>query len=204
MSLLFNILSRFVMAFLPRSKSLNFMAAVTVHHDFGAQENKTCHCTHCFPIYLPRSDRTRCHDLLIFVFWMLSFSFPSFTSIERLFSSSSISAIKVVSSAYQRLLIFLPEILIPACVSSSQAFHMMHTPCKLTEHSENIQLWCIPFPIWNKFVVPYPVVTVDSWPCIQISQEAGQVIWYSHLFKNVPWLLGMSSQHSTRSHTKSS
>ena len=39
MSLLFNMLSRFVVAFLPRSKCLNFMAAVTVHSDFGAQEN---------------------------------------------------------------------------------------------------------------------------------------------------------------------
>ena len=31
----------------------NFMAAVTVCSDFGAQENKGCHCFHCFPIYLP-------------------------------------------------------------------------------------------------------------------------------------------------------
>ena len=49
MSLLFNMLSRFVIAFLPRSKCLNFMAAVTICSDFGAQENKVCHC---FPIYL--------------------------------------------------------------------------------------------------------------------------------------------------------
>ena len=41
MSLLFNILSRFVIAFLPRSKYLNFMAAVTIRSDFGAQENKS-------------------------------------------------------------------------------------------------------------------------------------------------------------------
>ena len=53
MSLLFNMLSRFVIAFLPGSKaSFNLMAAVTVHSDFGAQENKVCHCFHCFPIYL--------------------------------------------------------------------------------------------------------------------------------------------------------
>ena len=53
MSLFFNTLSRFVIAFLPRSKSLNFVAAVTVHSDFGAQENKICHCFHFFPFYLP-------------------------------------------------------------------------------------------------------------------------------------------------------
>ena len=33
--------------------SFNFMAAVTVYGDFGAQENKICHYFHCFPIYLP-------------------------------------------------------------------------------------------------------------------------------------------------------
>ena len=38
------------------------MAAVTVLNDFGAQENKVCHCFHCFPIYLPWSDGTGWHD----------------------------------------------------------------------------------------------------------------------------------------------
>ena len=50
MSLLFNMPSRFIIAFLPRSKSpLNFMAAVTICSDFGAQENKVYHC---FSIHL--------------------------------------------------------------------------------------------------------------------------------------------------------
>ena len=60
-------------------------------------------------------------DAVILVFWMLSFkpafSLSSFTFIRRLFSSSSLSAIRVVSSTYLRLLIFLPAILIPACAS---------------------------------------------------------------------------------------
>ena len=45
MSLLFNTLSTFVISFLPRSKavSFNFMAAVTVHSDSEAPENKICH-----------------------------------------------------------------------------------------------------------------------------------------------------------------
>ena len=64
MSLLFNMLSRFVIVFLPRSKCfLNFMVVVTIYNDFGAQKNKVSHCFHCFPIYLPWSDGTRCHDL---------------------------------------------------------------------------------------------------------------------------------------------
>ena len=53
MSLLFNMLSRLVITFLPRSKCLNFMAAVTICNDCGAQKNKVCHCFHCFPIYFP-------------------------------------------------------------------------------------------------------------------------------------------------------
>ena len=53
MSLLFNMLSRLVTTFLPRSKQLLIMAAVTICNDFGAQEDKVCHCFHCFPIYLP-------------------------------------------------------------------------------------------------------------------------------------------------------
>ena len=51
MSLLFNKLSRLVIAFLSRSKYLNFMASVTICSDFGARENKVCF--HCFSIYLP-------------------------------------------------------------------------------------------------------------------------------------------------------
>ena len=51
----------------------------------------------------------------------------SFTFIKRLFSSSSLSAVRVVTSAYRRLLIFLPAILIPACHSSSQAFLMIYS-----------------------------------------------------------------------------
>ena len=57
-SLLFIMLSMFVIAFLPRSVPFNFMAAVTIHGDFGSQrsggrEEKICHCLHFFPFYLP-------------------------------------------------------------------------------------------------------------------------------------------------------
>ena len=48
-----------------------------------------------------------------------SFSLSSFTFIKRLFNSSSLSAIRMVSFAYLRLLIFLLAILIPACASGS-------------------------------------------------------------------------------------
>ena len=77
------------------------MAAVTIFSDFWAQENKVCHCFHCFPIYLLWSDGTRCHDLH---FWMLSFkpafSLSTFSFIRKIFSSSSLSTIRVMLSAY--------------------------------------------------------------------------------------------------------
>ena len=63
MSLLFNMLSSLVITFLPRSKCLNFMAAITICSDFGAEKNKVWHCFLCFPIHFPWSDGTRCHDL---------------------------------------------------------------------------------------------------------------------------------------------
>ena len=68
-----------------------------------------------------------------------TFSLSSFTFIKRFFSSSSLSAIRVVSFAYLRLLIFLPVILIPACASSSPAFLMMDSAYKLNEQDDNIQ-----------------------------------------------------------------
>ena len=43
--------------------SFDFFSAVTIHSNFGAQENKICHPFHFFPTYLPWSDGTRFHDL---------------------------------------------------------------------------------------------------------------------------------------------
>ena len=129
MSLPLNMLSRFVIACLPRSKCLLISwlqspSAVILE----PPKNKVCHCFHCFP--------SICHemmglDVMIFLFWMLifkpAFSLSSFIFIKRLFSSSLLPAIRVMSSAYLRSLIFLPAILILACDSSILAFHMMHS-----------------------------------------------------------------------------
>ena len=53
MSLHFNISSRLIIAFLPRSKCLLILCLHIICSDFGTQENKVCHYCHCFPIYLP-------------------------------------------------------------------------------------------------------------------------------------------------------
>ena len=141
------------------------MAAITICSDFGAPKNKVSHCFRCFPFYLPWSDGTGCHDLsFLNVEFKPTFSLSSFTFIKMPFSSSSLFAIRVVSSTYLRLLIFIPAILIPTCASSSPAFLMMYSAYKLSKQDDNIQPWFIPFPIWNQSVVPCPVLTVASWP----------------------------------------
>ena len=105
-------------------------------------------------------------DAMILVFWMLSFkptfSLFSFTFITKLFSSSLLSDIRVVSSAYLRLLIFHLVILIPACASSSLAFLMMLSAYKLNNQGDNVQSWLTHFPILSQYIVPCPVVTVAS------------------------------------------
>ena len=168
MSLLFNMLSRLVITFLPRSKHLLISWLQSPSAVILEPPKIKSVTVSIVSIYLPWSDgtwlwvksgswwwtgrpgmlqfmgsqRVRHYwvtelnwtelmgaDAMISVFWMLSFkptySLSSFTFIKRLFSSSSLSAIRVVSSTYMRLLIFLLAILIPACDSSSPAFLMM-------------------------------------------------------------------------------
>ena len=81
----------------------------------------------------------------------------------------------MVSSAYLRLLIILPAILIPACASSSPAFPMMYSAYKLNKQGDNIQPCHTPFPIWNQSIVPCLVLTVASWPAYRFLRR--QVRW---------------------------
>ena len=123
MSLLFNMLSSFVKTFLLRSKHL-LISWLQSPSAMILEPQKMQSAT------IPVSPSI-CHedmgpDAMILVFWMLSFkpTFPlsSSTFIKRLFSSSSLCAIMVVSSGYLRQLIFLLAVLIPACASSSPVF----------------------------------------------------------------------------------
>ena len=114
---------RLIIAFLPRSNCLLILWLQSPSAVIFEPKKIVCHCFHCFPIYF---HEVMGPDAMILVFWMLSFkpsfSLSSFTFIKRLFSSSLLSTIRVVLFAYLRLLIFFPEILIPAYVSSSPAF----------------------------------------------------------------------------------
>ena len=165
-----------VIIFLPRSKHLNSLAAVAICSDFGAQENKVCHCFHCFPIYLPWSDGTTCHDLKFFECWVLSQLFHSRLSL------SSRGYLVLLRFLHKGDVICISEVidispcnLIPACASSSPAFHMMYSAYKLIKQDENIQPWCTPFPIWNQSVVPCLILTVASLPA------------YSSLRRQIRW-----------------
>ena len=180
MSLLFNMLSRLVITFLSRSKRL--LISWLQSPSAVILESRKIKSVYFFTV--STISLSICHevmglDAMILVFWMLSFqptfSLSSFTFIKRLFSSSSLSAIRVVSSAYLRLLIFLLAILIPACASSSPAFLMMYSAYKLNKQSDNIQSWCTPFLIWNQSVVPCPALTVASWPAYRLLKR--QIRW---------------------------
>ena len=124
MSLLFNMLSSLVIAFLPRSKCV--LISWLQSPSAVISEPKKIK-----PVTVSIVSPSICHevmglDAMILVFCMLSFkpafSLYSYSFIKRLFSSYLLSAIRVVSSAYLRLLIFLPVLLIPACASSSRHF----------------------------------------------------------------------------------
>ena len=175
MSLLFIMLSTLVITFLPRSKCLLISwlqpssAVILEPPKIKSATVSTLSPSICHEVMGP--------DAMILVFWMLSFK-PTFhsplTFIKRLFSSSSFSAIQVVSSAYLRLLIFLLAVFIPACASPSPVFLMMYSACKLNKQGDNIQPCRTPFPIWNQSVVPCPVLAVASWPAYRFLKRQGR------------------------------
>ena len=178
-------LSRLVIAFLPRSKHLLISwlqsPSAVILEPKNNNNNKVFHFILTLQIDVSPSI---CHevmgpDAMILVLRMLSFkptfSLSSFTLIKRLFSSSSLPAIRVLSSAYLKLLIFLLGILSPACASSSPAFLMMYSAYTLNKQCDNIQVWCTAFPILSQSIVPCLVLTVVSWPA------------YTFLRKEVRW-----------------
>ena len=128
-------------------------------------------------------------DAIILVFWMLSFK-SAFSLIKRLFSSSSIYAIRVESYVYLMLLIFFLTVLIPTYDSSSPAFHMMYSAYKLNKRGDTIQPFCIPFPVLNQSVVLCLLLTVASAPTYRLLRR--QVRWSgisfsSRIFHGLLW-----------------
>ena len=147
MSLLFNMLSRLVITFLPRSKCLLISwfqvpsAVILEPKKMKSATVSTVSPSICHEVMGP--------DAMILVFWMFSFkpnfSLSSFSFIKRLFSSSSLSAIRVVSSAYLRLLIFPPATR-PSRTNTQKRcpFHYRGLQCKSRKSRNtwsNRQVW---------------------------------------------------------------
>ena len=187
MSLLFNMLSSFVIAFLPRSKNLLILWLQSPSAVIW--EPKKINSVIVSTVSPPICHEVMGVDAMIFIFWMLSFQpafkLFSFTFIKRVFSSFSLSALRVVSFAFLRLLMSLPTILIPACTSSSLAFRMVYSSYKLNNQGDNIQPRRTPFPVWNQSFVPCPVLTVASWPAYRFLKRqvrwSGIPISFSHI-----------------------
>ena len=165
-------LSRFVIAFLPRSKHLSIswlQSPSTV-----ILEPKKIKSLSLFSLFSHLFAMKWWGLMLwshIFRCWVLSqLLHPHQDTI-----SSSLSAIRVVSCAHPRLLTFLLAILISACDSSSLAFCMMYSAYESNTQSDNTQPSHMPLPILNQSVVPCLVLTVASWPAYTFLRR--QVRW---------------------------
>ena len=80
---------------------------------------------------------------------------------------------------------WIQAILIPASASSSPEFLMMYSAYKLNKQGDNIQPWRTPFRFRISLLF-HASCNCCFLTCTQVSQETGQVVWYSHLFKNFP------------------
>ena len=130
-SLLFNILSRFVIVFLPRSKCLLISWLQSPSTVILEPKNRKSFSVFTFPPCI-------CHGVtepnaMILAFWMLSFkqTFHSPLLPSSRFSLFLLHFMPIEWYAYLRLFIFLPAILTPACDSCRLAFHIIYSAYKL-------------------------------------------------------------------------
>ena len=163
MSPIFNMLSRLVITFLPRSKHLfiswlQSLSAVILE----PKKIKSLTVSTVYP--------SICHeamglDAMILVFWMLSFKlifsllfhFHQGT-LQFFFTFCNKGHVICISE----VIFIFPSYLDFSCGSISPAFLTIYSAYKLNKQGDNIQPWHTPFPIWNQSVAPCPVLTVTS------------------------------------------
>ena len=156
------------------------MAAVTICSDFGAQENKICHCFHFSP--------SICHevmglDAMILAFWNLVF-----WVLNQLFHFSLSPSLRSSLVPFHFLSLEWYHLHIWGCWYFSQqsglqlvihsAQHFTWCTLHINKQSGNIKTWCTIFPILNQ-----PGSNCCFLTCIEVSQESGKIVWYFHLFK---------------------
>ena len=194
MSLIFNTLSRFVTAFLPRSKNLLISWLQSPPAVILEAKKIKFVTVSIFPLSI-------CHyvmgpDAMIFVFWMLSFK-PAFSTLLFhlhqealyfffLFFKGSLVPLHFLPlewyhpHAYLRLLMFLPPILIPACNSSSLAFLMMCSENRLNKQGDSRQPCHTPFSI-SCSIQDSNLLLLDPHTGFSGNRLG---VWYSHLSKS--------------------
>ena len=161
------------------------MAAVTICSDFGAKKIKSLTVSTISP--------SICHeviglDAMILAFCMLSFKqlFHSPLSLSSrgflfLFTFCHKGGITCLSE----VIYISPTNLDSSLWSSSPAFLMMYSAYKLNKQCDNIQPWRTPLLIWNRSVVPCPVLTVASWSAYRFLRR--QIRWSGiPISKNFP------------------
>ena len=114
-----------------------------------------------------------------------AFAFSFFTFIKKLFNSSPLFCGLGDIICVSEVIAVSSGILIPACALSNPAFHMMYSAYKLNKQGDNIQT-IHSFPSLEPVCCSMPSSDCCFLTCIKVSQEAGQVVWSSHLFQNFP------------------
>ena len=165
LALLFNMLSRLVIAFLPRSKRL-LISWLQSSSTMILEPKKIKSVTlQLFSFLFNMKWWDRMPWSSFFECWVLSQFFHSPLSLSsRGFLVLRFLPLEWYHLHWLRLLILLPAIFIPTRASSSLAFHMIYSAYKLNKQGDKIQTWRTLFPIWNQSVVPCPVLTGASWP----------------------------------------
>ena len=153
------------------------MAAITICSGFGAPKKKVSHSFHCFPIYLPWSDGTGCHDV----------SFLNVEVLSRLFQSPLLPSSRgsLVPLGFLSLEWYHLHIWGCRCFSRKSWFQLVIHPawhftwCTLHDYiskqSDNTQPCLTPFPIWNQSIVPCLVPALASCPAYRFLRR--QVRW---------------------------
>ena len=171
-SLLFNMLSRLVIAFLPRSKRLLISWLQSLSAVILEPKKIVCHCFHCFPIYLPWSDATRCHDL-------------SFLKVKWV--TLKFSVLQLVLLYYMKLVQFCPS----AMSDSLWPHRLQHTRLSCPSptpgacsNSYPSYWWC--HPTISSSVVPFSsglqsFPASGSFPVSQCFTSGGQSIGVSYI-----------------------
>ena len=173
-------LSRLVITFLPRSKRLLI----------SWPQSPSAVILEPQKIKSDTVSPSICHevmglDAMILVFWMLSFK-ATFSPLS-LSSRDSLVLLHFMAKVWYHLHIwgywyFSQQSWFQLVLLPAQNFSWgTYSACTLNKQGDNIQPWQTPFPIWNQSV--FLCFSCSFLTCIQTSQEASQVVWYSQLFK---------------------